>query len=191
MANPRIGKLEDQIQLIVAEMLQRRVKDPRLGFVTVTDVRLTGDGREASVFYTNYGPSLDGREADAEGGLTDTAAALESTKGLLRTTVGQRLGLKFTPSLTFIPDASQESAKEMDSLLDRVRARDAELAASRGDCFAGEADPYRLDQVSSDGDDGQDRRGEAYSHRGDGQDSRDQQGTSGLTGAQRDDEDAR
>ena len=85
MANPRIAKLEDQIQRIIAEMLGRRVKDPRLGFVTITDVRLTGDGREATVFYTDLGRSLDGREADAAGGVSDTATALESAKGLLRT----------------------------------------------------------------------------------------------------------
>ena len=75
MANPRIAKLEDQIQRIIAEMLGRRVKDPRLGFVTITDVRLTGDGREATVFYTDLGRSLDGREADAAGGVSDTANA--------------------------------------------------------------------------------------------------------------------
>ena len=144
MANPRIAKLEDQIQLIIAEMLGRRVKDPRLGFVTITDVRLTGDGREATVFYTDLGRSLDGREADAAGGVSDTATALESAKGLLRTTIGQQLGLKFTPTLTFVPDASEKTAQEMEDLLARVQAADAELAKEReGSAFAGEADPYK------------------------------------------------
>ena len=69
MGNPRIAKLEDQIHKIVARMLERRVKDPRLGFVTITEVRVTGDGREATIFYTDLGRSLDGREADAEGGV--------------------------------------------------------------------------------------------------------------------------
>ena len=143
MANPRIAKLEDQIQRIIAEMLGRRVKDPRLGFVTITDVRLTGDGREATVFYTDLGRSLDGREADAAGGVSDTATALESAKGLLRTTIGQQLGLKFTPTLTFVPDASEKTAQEMEDLLARVQAADAELAKEReGSAFAGEADPY-------------------------------------------------
>lgn len=144
MANPRIAKLEDQIQRIIAEMLGRRVKDPRLGFVTITDVRLTGDGREATVFYTDLGHSLDGREADAAGGVSDTATALESAKGLLRTTIGQQLGLKFTPTLTFVPDASEKTAQEMEDLLARVQAADAELAKEReGSAFAGEADPYK------------------------------------------------
>ena len=144
MANPRIAKLEDQIQRIIAEMLGRRVKDPRLGFVTITDVRLTGDGREATVFYTDLGRSLDGREADAAGGVSDTATALESAKGLLRTTIGQQLGLKFTLTLTFVPDASEKTAQEMEDLLARVQAADAELAKEReGSAFAGEADPYK------------------------------------------------
>ncbi|WIY81578.1 30S ribosome-binding factor RbfA [Propionimicrobium sp. PCR01-08-3] len=144
MANPRIAKLEDQIQRIIAQMLERRVKDPRLGFVTITEVRLTGDAREATVFFTDLGRSLDGREADAEGGKVDTAAALESAKGLLRSTIGQRLGLKFTPTLTFVRDASEQTAQDMEDLLARVQASDAELAGRRaGAAFAGEADPYR------------------------------------------------
>ena len=125
-------------------MLGRRVKDPRLGCVTTTDVRRTGDGREATVFYTDLGRSLDGREADAAGGVSDTATALESAKGLLRTTIGQQLGLKFTPTLTFVPDASEKTAQEMEDLLARVQAADAELAKEReGSAFAGEADPYK------------------------------------------------
>lgn len=144
MANPRIAKLEDQIQRIIAQMLERRVKDPRLGFVTITEVRLTGDAREATVFYTDLGRSLDGREADAHDGQIDTTAALESAKGLLRTAIGQQLGLKFTPSLTFISDASEKTAKDMEVLLARVQADDAELARRRAEAnFAGEEDPYR------------------------------------------------
>ena len=55
MANPRVRKVADRIQVIVAEMLERRIKDPRLGFVTVTDVRVSGDTQNASVFYTVLG----------------------------------------------------------------------------------------------------------------------------------------
>ena len=51
MANPRVRKVADRIQVVVAEMLERRIKDPRLGFVTVTDVRVSGDTQQASVFY--------------------------------------------------------------------------------------------------------------------------------------------
>lgn len=142
MTNPRIAKLEDQIQEIIASMLGRRIKDPRLGFVTVTDVRLTGDGREATVFYTVLG--------DAQ---ADSAAALESAKGLLRSTVGKNLGLKFAPTLAFVRDATEEGAKDMEELLDRVSRSDAEAAErSTGATYAGGADPYRHEDEASEGE---------------------------------------
>lgn len=146
MTNPRIAKIADQIHQIVAQLLERRIKDPRLGFVTITDVRVTGDGREATVFYTEFGSSLDGREADAVDGKTDTEAALKSAKGMMRSVIGKKLGMKFVPSLTFVKDGSVESAREIEELLDRVRLADEELASHRGDQFAGEIDPYRSDE---------------------------------------------
>ena len=134
MPGPWVEKLADQIKSIIALMLERRVKDPRLGFVTVTDVRVSGDGREATVFYS----VLDGEDEAA------CAAALESAKGMLRTTVGQKLGLKFVPSLTFVRDAVPKLSKEMEELLDRVRDHDAALADQRVDgAYAGDADPYK------------------------------------------------
>ncbi len=68
MSSGRVRKVADRIQVIVAEMLERRVKDPRLGFVTVTDVRVTGDTQQASVFYTAM--------SDDPAELASTAAAL-------------------------------------------------------------------------------------------------------------------
>jgi len=134
MAGVWTDKLADQIKDTVALMLQRRVKDPRLGFVTITEVRVTGDGREATVFYT----VLDGADE------VSTAAALESAKGMLRTGVGQKLGMKFAPTLTFVRDAVPETSKEMEDLLSRVQDMDAELAERRVDgAYAGEADPYK------------------------------------------------
>ena len=100
MSSPRVRKIADRIQVIVAEMLERRVKDPRLGFVTVTDVRVTGDTQQATIFYTVLG--VDGAEEEA---LAGTAAALESAKGLLRSEVGKQLGMRHVPSLTFVHDA--------------------------------------------------------------------------------------
>jgi ribosome-binding factor A len=137
MASPRVLKLADQIKMIVAEMLERRVKDPRLGFVTITDVRLTGDTREATVFYTVFG-----EDADWAG----TAAALHSATGLIRSTVGKRLGLRFTPTLAFVPDSVPEAARQIDDLLAAARASDDEVAKRReGASYAGEADPYKHD----------------------------------------------
>lgn len=135
MTSPHRARTAEQIKVIVAGMLERRIKDPRLGFVTVTDVRLTGDGREATIFYTVLG------DAEARAG---TAVALTSATGLLRSTVGQRLGLKFTPTLTFVLDAVEEEASQLEEALAKARARDAELAAqASGASYAGDPDPYK------------------------------------------------
>ena len=135
MGNPRYLKVAEQIKVIVAELLERRIKDPRLGFVTLTDVRMTGDGREATVFYTVMG------DDEARAG---TAAALASANGMIRSTVGKQLGMKFTPTIGFVLDAVPETAAEMDALLAKARASDAELAASSaGASYAGDADPYK------------------------------------------------
>ena len=144
MANPRNAKLADQIKVVVAKTIERRVKDPRLGFVTLTDVRLTGDNREATVFYTVLG------DDEQRAG---TAAALSSATGMLRSTVGSQLGLRFTPTLTFIEDATPETAKQIEDLLAQVQAIDAAAAASsEGKEFAGEADPYRKPRLSEEDD---------------------------------------
>src|SRR5918992_5028840 len=119
MASPRVLKLADQIKVIVAEMLERRIKDPRLGFVTVTDVRLTGDSREATVFYT-----VMGSESDQAG----TAAALASARGLIRSQVGKQLGMKFTPTIDFVLDAVPDNARQIDDLLAQAHELDTRVA---------------------------------------------------------------
>ena len=136
MASPRVLKVADQIKVIVAEMLERKIKDPRLGFVTVTDVRLTGDSREATVFYTVLGSA-----EDAAG----SAIALTSATGLIRSQVGKQLGMKFTPTVTFVADAIPENARQIDDLLQRARDVDARVAAvATGASYAGEENPYKL-----------------------------------------------
>ncbi|KQV16143.1 MULTISPECIES: 30S ribosome-binding factor RbfA [unclassified Kitasatospora] len=141
----RARKLADRIQVVVAETLQRRIKDPRLGYVTITEARVTGDLREATVFYTVYGDEAE-REA--------SAAALESAKGVLRSEVGKQTGVRFTPSLTFIADALPENAKNIDELLDKARVSDAAVrTAAAGATFAGEADPYKVPAAERDDED--------------------------------------
>jgi ribosome-binding factor A len=130
-----VRKLADRVRVIVAETLETRVKDPRLGFVTITDARVTNDLREATVFYTVFG---------SEQEKADTAAALESAKGVLRTEVGRQTGVRHTPSLAFVADAVPENARHIDDLLARAAATDAAVAAAAaGAQYAGEADPYR------------------------------------------------
>ena len=144
MSNPRVRKIADRIQVIVAEMLERRIKDPRLGFVTVTDVRVTGDSQQASIFYTVLG---------AEEERASTAAALESAKGVIRSEVAKQLGMRIVPTLTFIPDALPESARELEEVLARAKQQDQEVAARRVEAYAGEADPYKKPRVIDEDDD--------------------------------------
>jgi ribosome-binding factor A len=144
----RANKLADRIAQIVAEMLERRVKDPRLGFVTVTDAKITGDLREATVYYTVYG-SADEREG--------TAAALRSATGLIRSEVGRQTGLRHTPSLSFVQDTLPEGARHMEELVARARAADEALAQAReGAQPAGDPDPYRVPATAEDDDEDED-----------------------------------
>jgi ribosome-binding factor A len=141
----RARKLADRISQIVAEMLERRIKDPRLGFVTVTEARLTNDLREATVYYTVYG-------TDAE--RADTAAALDSATGIIRSEVGRQLGLRHTPSLEFVADVLPDSAQRIEELVSQARDADTELARSRqGAQYAGDPDPYRKPAEDDDEDD--------------------------------------
>jgi ribosome-binding factor A len=135
MADPqRARKLADRIKEIVAKRLDKGLRDPRLGFVTITDVRVTGDLQHASVFYTVYGTEEERR---------DSALALKAATGMLRTEVGRNITSRLTPTLEFIADAIPENAEHIEELLREARQRDAEtstLAASAQ--YAGDADPY-------------------------------------------------
>jgi ribosome-binding factor A len=134
MAGERQARVADRIRVVLAERLERGLRDPRLGFVTITDVKVTGDLQHASVFYTVMGD---------EAHRADTAAALKSATGMLRTEVGKNLNTRLTPSLEFILDAIPENADHISALLREARERDeavAGLAASAQ--YAGEADPY-------------------------------------------------
>ena len=138
----RSQKVADRIKVIVAQLLETKIKDPRLGFVTVTDARVTGDLQQASVFYTVLG-DLEQRSS--------TTAALESAKGAIRSALGRELGLRITPSIEFFEDGLPESAKALDSLLSKVHELDAEVAALRKNAtYAGGEDPYKAPKIIED-----------------------------------------
>jgi len=145
----RARKLADSISQIVAEMLERRIKDPRLGFITVTDARLTNDLREATVFYTVYGTEQE---------QADTAAALASATGIIRSEVGKQTGLRHTPSLTFVADVVPKTVERIEGLVEVAKQADAELARSReGARYAGDPDPYRKPSDAEPEDEDDDR----------------------------------
>ena len=134
MSNPRAGKVAERIHQIIARRLDKGLRDPRLGFVTITEVRVTGDLQNASVFYTVYGDATTQSE---------TAAALKAATGMLRSEVGKQLGTRLTPTLEFLHDELPASADHMNELLAEAKRRDdaaRELAV--GANYAGEADPY-------------------------------------------------
>jgi ribosome-binding factor A len=130
----RAAKMADRIREIVAKRIERGLRDPRLGFVTITDVRMTGDLQHASIFYTVYG-------TDEE--RADSAAALKAATGMFRTEVGKNITARLTPTLEFIADAIPENAAAIDSLLREAAQRDAEAQATAASAsYAGDADPY-------------------------------------------------
>jgi ribosome-binding factor A len=135
MADPaRARKMADRIKEIVAKRLDKGLRDPRLGFVTITDVRVTGDLQHASIFYTVYGSEEERR---------DSALALKAATGMLRSEVGRNITARLTPSLEFIPDAIPENAEHISALLKEARDRDAETFALASTAeYAGDADPY-------------------------------------------------
>ncbi|PKI91915.1 30S ribosome-binding factor RbfA [Actinomycetales bacterium SN12] len=142
MAGERQARLADRIRVILAERLEKGLRDPRLGFVTITEVRVSGDLQHASVFYTVLGTD---EERVASG------AALNSATGLLRKEVGRQLNVRLVPTLEFIPDALPESAGHIADLLREARERDAEVAKLASSAtHAGEADPYRRDDEDED-----------------------------------------
>jgi len=149
MSSPRVRKIADRIQEIVAEMLERRLKDPRLGFVTVTDVRVTGDSQHATIFYTVLA-GAPGPDEDQQTALAATAAALESAKGMIRSEVGKQLGMRHVPTLEFVADALPATARHLDEVLAKARAQDEAVAAARGATYAGGEDPYKKPRVAEE-----------------------------------------
>jgi ribosome-binding factor A len=131
----RTRKMSFRVREVVASVIERQVKDARLGMVTITDTRMTPDLHEATVFWTVWGD--DATRADS-------AAALESAKGVIRSAVGRATGLKHTPSITFVLDGVPENAKQIEDLLARAREADERVhRAAEGAQPAGEADPYK------------------------------------------------
>lgn len=138
----RARRLAKRISSIVATAIEYEVKDPRLRFVTVTDAKVTGDLREATVYYTVMGETI-----DAAPDYPAAAAGLEKAKGVLRSKVGAGTGVKFTPTLAFVLDKVPDAAREMEELLARARASDDAVARAAADAtHAGEADPYKVDR---------------------------------------------
>jgi ribosome-binding factor A len=121
--SPRPGRLADQIQEEISDIAQRRLKDPRRGFFTVTGVEVTRDLRQATIYIS----TLDSAE------LESTLETLERAKGFFRTELGRRIRIRFLPELRFLPDRSAERGRRIEDLLKEIHQEE------EGD--AGEGDP--------------------------------------------------
>ncbi|SDY52124.1 ribosome-binding factor A [Micromonospora pattaloongensis] len=143
MTDPaRVRRHAERVRELVASVVRTQIKDPRLGMITITDARITADLRDATVFYTVLG------DAAAQSG---TAAALDSANGMLRSTVGKALGLRHSPTLTFVLDDVQDQVKHIDDLLAAARHADAEVQRLAANAqYAGEAQPYRVEDEDED-----------------------------------------
>lgn len=143
MADPaRARRLAKRIMTIVAGELAHQIKDPRLAMVTITATVVTPDLRDATVYYTVYGDDVERIE---------TAAALASATGVVRSAVGRETGIKFTPTVTFVVDTVGEQSRHIETLLSKAKVSDAAIAAqSVGAGFAGEADPYKQPRESDE-----------------------------------------
>ncbi|NKE09734.1 MULTISPECIES: 30S ribosome-binding factor RbfA [Kocuria] len=138
----RATRMADRIKVIVAQALERRIKDPRLGFVTVTDARVTNDLQHATVYYTVYGTAEE---------KADSARALESAKGILRSEVGKNITARLTPTLEFVADEIPEAASHLEDVLRRAKEKDAQVAAAAaGAQYASGENPYRTSEAEED-----------------------------------------
>ncbi|WP_435591823.1 30S ribosome-binding factor RbfA [Nocardia sp. bgisy118] len=142
----RARRLAKRISSIVATAIEYEVKDPRLRFVTITDAKVTGDLREATVYYTVMGETL-----DAEPDYASAASGLQKATGVLRSKVGAGTGVKFTPTLAFVLDKVPDAAREMEELLARARASDDAVARTAANAtHAGDSDPYKVERDSAE-----------------------------------------
>jgi ribosome-binding factor A len=131
----RARKLAERIKVLVAEALDRAVKDPDLGFVTITEVKVTPDLQHAQIFYTVLG-SEEERATSAE--------IIRRNTGRIRGEVGHNLSIRLTPTIEFIADVLPENAAHLNDLLAEARARDAEVARLAAKAKpAGDANPYK------------------------------------------------
>ncbi len=107
----RIEKLQEFIKQETGKMLLTEIKDPRIGFVTVTDVEVTGDLREAKIYVSIMGD---------EEKVKESWEGLQSALGFIRREIGQRVKLRFTPKISFALDTSLDYSEHIQKLLLQV-----------------------------------------------------------------------
>ena len=110
----RAERVADQIRMEVADILMRKIRDPRVRSVTVTDVELTNDLRMARVFFTSLGTEAETRHV---------LAGLSKASGFIRSELGRRLTLRYLPEVVFVKDVSGPRADRVLRLLDELQEK--------------------------------------------------------------------
>lgn len=111
MPKLRLERIKELYKKEIGNMLQKEIKDPRVGFVTVTDVEVSPDYRHAKVYVSPFGDE----EAERQ-----TIQGLESAKGYIRTELGRRIRLRYTPEISFTVDKSIERGVRLTKLIDQI-----------------------------------------------------------------------
>ncbi|MEN9956150.1 MAG: hypothetical protein RL723_843 [Actinomycetota bacterium] len=138
----RSRKLAERIKVLVAEALANAVKDSDLGFVTITDVKVTPDLQHSTIYYTVYGTAEDKQRS---------AEIIDRNRGVIRREVGHNLNVRLTPTVEFVLDEIPETAAHMNDLLAEARNRDAEVARLAEKAkWAGDENPYKEPKIIVD-----------------------------------------
>ncbi len=115
MGKLRASRVAEEIKKEVSVIIPQNIKDPRVGFVTVTAVEVTNDLHYAKIYVSVLGGSEDEEQS---------LAALNNAKGLVRSEIGKRIRLRVAPEITFVVDKSLENAKRIGELLAKVKEED-------------------------------------------------------------------
>ncbi len=117
MANLRVHRVAEQMKKEMSDIIEHRIKDPRVGFVTVTGVDVTGDLQDATVYISVLGDDQK---------KTATLEGLAKAKGFIRSEIGKRIRLRKTPEIQFKFDQSVEYGNHIDQLIDDLHRREKE-----------------------------------------------------------------
>lgn len=115
MSNVRANRVAEQIKKELGDIVTRKLKDPRIGFLTITDVEVTGDLQQATVFVSVLGDEVNKEE---------TLIGLSKAKGFIRSEIGRRIRLRKTPELSFEFDEAHAYGTRIDSILKELDEED-------------------------------------------------------------------
>jgi ribosome-binding factor A len=115
MARIRVSRVGEQVKKELSQIIQQEIKDPRIGFVTITAVEMSGDLQIAKVYVSVMGKQEEKRE---------TLAGLEKAKGYIRSEIGRRIKLRHVPELVFVMDESLEHSEHITRLLNDIHGQE-------------------------------------------------------------------